>query len=131
MCKLMTGTIAESIYHFLDGDDKLPVEQKGCKKKSRGIKDQLLIGKPILQDCRKRHTNLEMSLIDYKKAYDMVPHSRILESLELVQVSENIPEFIKRSMTNWQTELTSCGESFAKKFGEGFFRVIVCHLCYL
>ena len=45
MWKLMTGTIAESIYNFLDVNDKLPVEQKGCKKKSRGTKDQLLIGK--------------------------------------------------------------------------------------
>ena len=50
----------------------------------------------ILRDCRKRHTNLGMAWIDYKKAYDMVPHSWRLESLELVQ------------------ELTLCGESLAK-----------------
>ena len=58
MLKLMTGTIAESIYNLLDVNDKLPVEQKGCKEKSRGTKDQLSIDKMILQDCRKRHTNL-------------------------------------------------------------------------
>ena len=38
MWKLMTGTIAESIYNFLDVNDKLPVEQKGCKKKVEGLK---------------------------------------------------------------------------------------------
>ena len=38
MWKLMTGTIAESIYNFLDVNDKLPVEQKGCKKKVEGPK---------------------------------------------------------------------------------------------
>ena len=38
MWKLMTGTIAESIYSFLDVNDKLPVEQKGCKKKVEGPK---------------------------------------------------------------------------------------------
>ena len=43
----------------------------------------------------------------------MVPHSAILESLELLQVSDNILEFAKRSMANWQTELTSCEESLA------------------
>ena len=58
MWKFMTGTIAESIYNFLDVNDKLPVEQEGCWKKSRGTKDQLLIGKMILRDCRKGHTNL-------------------------------------------------------------------------
>ena len=41
----MTGTIAGSIYNFFDVNDKLPSEQKGCKKKSRGTKDQLLIDK--------------------------------------------------------------------------------------
>ena len=49
----MTGTIAESIYNFLDVNNKLPVEQKGCKNKSRVPKDQLLIDKTILGDCRK------------------------------------------------------------------------------
>ena len=107
MWKLMTGIIAESIYNFLDVNDKLPVEQKGSRKKSRGTKDQLLIDKMIQHDCRKRHTNLGMTWIDYKKAYDMVPHSWILESLELVQMSDNILKFVKRSMANWQTELTS------------------------
>ena len=51
----MTGTIAESIYNFIDVNDKLPIEQRGCKKESRGTKDQLLIDKAILRDCRKRH----------------------------------------------------------------------------
>ena len=74
--------------------------------------------------CRKRHTNLEMTWIYYKKTYDMVPHSWILEKLELVQVSDNILKFVKRSMANWQTELTPCGDSLAKVN-------IVYHLCYL
>ena len=56
----------------------------------------------VLNDCKKRHTNLEMTWIDYKKAYDMI--------LGLVQVSENIVEFIRKSMKKWNTNLTSCGE---------------------
>ena len=97
----MTGTIAESIYNFLDVNDKLSVEQKGCKKENRVTKDQLLIDKTILHDCRKRHTNLEMTWFDYKKAYEMVPHSWILESLELVQLSDNILEFANRVDLMW------------------------------
>ena len=100
MWKLMTGIVAEKIYNFLDVNDKLPVEQKGCKKKIRESIYQLLIDKTILRDCRKRHTNLGMTWIDYKKAYDMVPHSWILESFELVQGCDNIFEFVKRSLAN-------------------------------
>ena len=41
-----------------------------------------------------------MSWTDYKKAYYMVPRFWILESLQLVQVPENILEFVKGSMAN-------------------------------
>ena len=49
-------------------------------------------------------------VVDYKKAYDMVPHSWIIESLKMAQVAENIITFLQKSMVNWKTELTSCGE---------------------
>ena len=35
MWKLMTGTIAERIYNFLDVNDKLPVDKKDVGKKQR------------------------------------------------------------------------------------------------
>ena len=39
MWKLMTGTVAESIYNFLDVNDKLPVEKKkDARKKLEGPK---------------------------------------------------------------------------------------------
>ena len=91
----------------------LPVEQKGWRRNSRGTKDQLLIDKMVLNDCKKRHNDLEMAWIDCKKAYDMIPHSWILESLGLVQVSKNIVEFIRKSMKNLNTNLTSCREYLA------------------
>ena len=49
--------------------------------------------------------------VDYKKAYDMVPHSWITESLKMAQVTKNIITFLQKSMVNWKTELTSCGET--------------------
>ena len=111
MWKLMTGVIADSVYKMLEESDILPTEQKGCRKKSRGTKDQLLTDKMILTDCKKRQKNLAMAWVDYKKAYDMVPHSWIIECLKMAQVPQNVTSFLQRSMRNWKTELTSCGES--------------------
>ena len=54
----------------------------------------------MLNDCKKRHTNLDMAWISYKKAYDMIPQSLTLESLDLVKVSENIVKVIRKSMKN-------------------------------
>ena len=58
-----------------------------------------------MHDCNKRHTNLRIAWIDYKKVYDMI--------LELVQVSENIVEFITKAMKDYNTDFTSCGEYLA------------------
>ena len=110
MWKLMTGIISDVMYEFLVESDYLPLEQKGCKKQSRGAKDQLLIDKAILRDSKKKHRNLAMAWVDYRKAYDMVPHSWIIESLRLAHVAQNIIDFIERSMNNWKTDLTACGQ---------------------
>ena len=48
-----------------------------------------------------------MAWIDYQKAYDMVPHSWILECARMVGVAQNIITFIENSKANWKTVLTS------------------------
>ena len=75
MWKLMTGIIANSLYEYLEVYNLIPAEQKGCRRNIRETKDELLIKKMVLNDCKKRHTNLGMAWIDYKKAYDMILHS--------------------------------------------------------
>jgi hypothetical protein len=65
----------------LEEHNLLPAEQKGCHSGSKGCKDQLLISKAILKDCKKRRNNLNMAWIDYQKAFDSVPHSWIEKSV--------------------------------------------------
>ena len=50
--KLMTGIISGTVYMFLDENKMLPEEQKGCKRSSRGTKDQLLVDRTILENCK-------------------------------------------------------------------------------
>ncbi|XP_068684755.1 uncharacterized protein [Montipora foliosa] len=111
MWKLTTGILADNMYDYFERERILPEEQKGCRKGRRGTKDQLLIDKAILKDCRKIHKNLAMAWIDYRKAYDMVPHSWIVECLEMFGIAENVKKFLIDSMKTWKTELTSSGES--------------------
>ena len=65
MWKLLTGVIAEEMYNYLEQEKILPEEQKGCKRGSRRTKYQLLIDTTVLKDCKKRHTNLSMTWIDW------------------------------------------------------------------
>ena len=46
-----------------------------------------------------------MAWIDYKKVYDMVPHSWIKESLDLLVVAENIKTLLVNSMEKWRVIL--------------------------
>ena len=55
-----------------------------------------------------------MGWIDYKKAFDMVPHSWILRCLEIFGIAENIKSLIGNSMKNWKTELTSGNQSLGR-----------------
>ena len=85
-----------------------------CRRKTRGTKDQLLIDKFVLKDYKKRCTNLSMAWINYRKAYDMVPNSWIVECMSMFRIPENVKTFIKSSMDSWKTELTSSGESWGQ-----------------
>ena len=55
-----------------------------------------------------------MAWIDYKKAYDIVPHSWILKCLEMVGATKNMISIISNSMVNWKTVLTSGGMALGK-----------------
>ena len=107
MWKLMTGIFAEEIYDHLETNKLLPEEQKGCRRNSRGTKDQLLTDKMVIKNCKRRMTNLCLAWIDYKKAYDMVPHSWIIRCLEMFKISENVEQLLANSMKSWKVELTS------------------------
>ena len=110
MWKLLTGVIAEEMYNYLEREKILPEKQKECKRGSRGTKDQLLIEKTVLKDCKKRHTNLSMTWIDYRKAYDLVPHSWVNECMEMFGIAENLRTFLQKSMQQWRLSLTANGE---------------------
>ena len=48
-----------------------------------------------------------MTLIDRRKAYDMIPHNWISKCLEVFRVAENTKNFLVNSMNKWKLELTS------------------------
>ena len=63
-----------------------------------------------MKNCRRRKVELIMVWIDYRKAYDMVPHSWIKKSMEMCGVADNVSHFLSKSMESWQTILMSGSE---------------------
>ena len=58
----------------------------------------------LLKDYKKRHNNLSMEWIDYKKAYDFVPHSWITECMELFGIADKVRNFSERVWNNGSSQ---------------------------
>ena len=93
---ILTAQIREKIYYSLTSRGLFPDEQKGCWKGSRGTAELLYIDQHILNESKNRRKNLSMAWIDYKKAYDMVPHSWIINSLKMYKISHETINFIEK-----------------------------------
>ena len=48
--------------------------QKRCRRGYYGCENQLIINEMIAENCKKRKLNFECTCIDYKEAFDSVPH---------------------------------------------------------
>ena len=85
-------------------------EQAAGKRGNWGCADQLLINKMIYEEVVSNRRNLVTVWLDYKKAFDSVPHSWILESLKLAKVSDVIIQAISQLMLKWRTQARLNGE---------------------
>ena len=105
--KLLKGEIADQLYAYLDQEKLLPEEQKRCRKGFSGTSDLPYIDRTVFKEVKSRKENLAMAWIYYKKDYDMVPHSWIIEYLNLLGVAENIKGLLVNSMEKWKVMLRS------------------------
>ena len=95
-------------------------------KKSTSVHDRLVLemNKCLQTDESKtRRKNLAMAWIDYKKAYDMVPHSWIINSLKMYKILDEVINFIDKTMKTWRIELTAGERKLAEaKIQRGIFQ---------
>jgi Reverse transcriptase (RNA-dependent DNA polymerase) len=80
-------------------------QQKGCKKGAYGYKEQLVIDNIIMRQAQVKIRNLYGGFVDYKKAYDMMPHSWLLLVIRLNKICEVIQGFLAYMMQNWKTTI--------------------------
>ena len=100
MWKILTAQITEEIYYSLISREIFPAEQKGCRKGPRGTGEQQYIDQRILNENKTGCKNLVIAWTDYKKAYDMVPQSRIKQCLRMYKISDEVLRFIDKTREN-------------------------------
>jgi len=103
--KRITYVINIHMQKYMDDENLIPKEQKGCYRGSKRCKDQLLISKAILEECKGKKKILSMAWIDYQKAFHRVPHSWIIKYLELIGINNKVKSFTKKV---WLTGKHAC-----------------------
>ena len=98
--KLKARIIADKLYQHLEKENLLLEEQKGFLHAPRGTKDQLLIEKAVIRNCKRRKTNLNMAWVDFRKAYDMAAHVWMIKALKLIGAASNVIALLKSTMTD-------------------------------
>jgi hypothetical protein len=83
----------------------LAEEQKGCIKNSQGCKEQLIIDSVVLEQAHRDNRNLYIAYIDYRKAFDSVPHSWLMRVLEMYKIDPVIIDSLQQVMKKWTTTL--------------------------
>lgn len=103
--KITTGCLNEIIYSHVNSEHILCEEQKGCGKNAKGCKEQLTVDQVILEQAVTGSRNLFVAYVDYKKAFDSVPHDWMIEVLKQYNIHPNIIAFLSTTMENWRTRL--------------------------
>ena len=83
-----------------------------------------------MKNCKRRMKNLSVAWIDYIKAYDVVPHTWILQCLKNIKLASNIRNMTEKFINYCEVELISEEEMVKvkkKKKIEASFKETVYH----
>ena len=105
MYKVYTAILADFISDHCEKNEIITEEQAAGKRGSWGCSDQLLINKMIYDQVAGNRRNLVTMWLEYKKAFDSIPHSWLIRSVELAKVPGKIITAIKQLMLRWRTKV--------------------------
>lgn len=108
--KALTSVLEAKIAHHIDSCRALADAQNGCRRGARGTKELLLIDAVTGQQVRRNRRNFSAAWIDYKKAFDSVPHTWLKRVLELYKIDETVRDFLEACMEQWSTVLSLSGK---------------------
>ncbi|XP_075983196.1 uncharacterized protein LOC142981283 [Anticarsia gemmatalis] len=103
--KILTSTITRKINNHIENNCIIAEEQKGCRRGHMGCKEQLVIDSTIHKHATTKNRNLHCTYIDYKKAFDSIPHSWLIQILKIYKINPKVTDFLKNIMTQWKTSL--------------------------
>lgn len=84
--KLLSSILSQKISQHIYSKNLISWEQNGCKNKAKGCKENLIIDCIVSKQAKLKKRNLSMAWIDYRKAFDSVPHSWLIQVLNIYKI---------------------------------------------
>ena len=94
--KLLTGTLTVILRSHVMRLDLLPLEQKALRKGARGCLDALAIDTAVLEEVKRERRDLAVAWVDFRKAYDQVPHQWINKCLKVLKAPKVVRRTVRR-----------------------------------
>ena len=115
--KLFTSCLNLFLTDHVQSNNIITPEQAGGKRGAWGTTEQLLVNKNIMKEVKSLRRSLTTVWLDYKKAFDSVPHSWLIYALKLAKVPLDIINAISNLTNCWYTILNLQGknESLCRK----------------
>ena len=105
MYKLYTSCLNSFITDHVYRNNIITQGQAAGKRGIWGTLEQRLIYKNIMKEVRKMRRNLITVWLDYRKAFDSIPHSWLIKLLKLAKIPNNIISAIENLAESWYTIL--------------------------
>lgn len=102
--KLLTSVINEVVKRHLAKGDAIAANQRALRVGEWGCTHALLLDRAVVADATsQKRKALSVAWLDYKKAFDSIPHEYVRWVLEAVRLPTNILTTFMKLMNGWTT----------------------------
>ncbi|KAG0435770.1 LINE-1 retrotransposable element ORF2 protein [Dictyocoela muelleri] len=109
--KVLTKILKDKLWHHIESNQIISINQAGAMKNIQGAKEQYLINQSIISLS---NTKIYTSWFDVKKAFDSIDQDYLLKLLEKIEIPQKIMKFLKMCLSKWSTKILYKGKSLGK-----------------
>ena len=109
-CKVLEHIVHSHVVKHLESHSILVDTQHGLRAK-RSTESQLILTIDDIAKSFDARKNVDMAVLDFTKAFDKVPHRRLLHKLRLYEIKNSLSNWIRNFLSNRVQSVVVKGES--------------------